>query len=215
LVGLLVLAGNNMKLISWTNNEDFDRDGYFILRNLYDPQKLYHPVPQERGQINYYGSLDKFEHKEEETQVNGSLARYSHPQYKEAHTEIRLKVEKSIGRKLYNTYYYDRFYFSGQELSKHTDRDACEISVTLHISSSLKQDWPIYIQTPENIDVSAHLNAGDAMVYKGRERPHWRDAMPGKKKTWLSRNEDYYHQIFFHYVLADGHFAHCAFDMAR
>jgi hypothetical protein len=27
--------------------------------------------------------------------------------------------------------------------------------------------------------------------------------------------EQYYHQIFFHYVLADGQRAHCAWDRAR
>ena len=33
---------------------------------------------------------------------------------------------------------------------------------------------------------------------------------------WFSKKEDlYYHQAFFHYVLADGSRAHCAFDAAR
>ena len=44
-----------------------------------------------------------------------------------------MKLEKHIGRKLYNTYYYDRFYFPGQKLERHADRDACEISVTVHV----------------------------------------------------------------------------------
>lgn len=204
-----------MKMKSWTHNEFFDANGYLVVPNLCNVENLYHPVPEERGQITYYGSLDKFDHQEEESQVIGSLARYSHPQYKQTHNEIRLKIEKILGRKLYNTYYYDRFYFPGQELAKHTDRDACEISVTLHIGTSLKEPWPICIETPENIAASAILNPGDAMIYKGRERPHWREPMPGKKKIFWNKREDYYHQIFFHYVLADGHFAHCAFDMAR
>ncbi len=59
------------------------------------------------------------------------------------------------------------------------------------------------------------LEPGDGMIYKGCERPHWREPMPGKKKTWWNRKEDYYHQIFFHYVLADGIRSHCAFDAAR
>ena len=63
------------------------------------------------------------------------------PQYRSIHSGIRLKLEKELGRKLYNTYYYDRFYFPGQELTKHTDRDACEISVTVNVSTNLKQPW--------------------------------------------------------------------------
>ena len=60
------------------------------------------------------------------------------------------------------------------------------------------------------------------MIYKGCERPHWRDPMSGfsgkKSKKLFGKTpaaEQYYHQIFFHYVLADGQRAHCAWDRAR
>lgn len=200
---------------SWTRNEFLEEHGYLVIKNLYDSKKLYHSVPEERGQINYYGSLNNFSHNPIETQVEGSLARYSHPQYKEAHSQIRSELEKRIGRKLYNTYYYDRFYFPGQELKKHTDRDACEISVTVHISTSLNKCWEIWIKTVKGEERAVCLEPGDGMIYKGCERPHWREPMPGKKKTWWNRKEDYYHQIFFHYVLADGIRSHCAFDAAK
>jgi hypothetical protein len=200
---------------SWTRNEFLEEHGYLVIKNLYDPEKLYHPVPQERGQINYYGSLNNFSHNPIETQVEGSLARYSHPQYKETHSQIRLRIEKEIGRKLYNTYYYDRFYFPGQELKKHTDRDACEISVTVHVSTNLKKCWSIWIKTVHGEERAICLEPGDGMIYKGCERPHWRESMPGKKKSWWNKKELYYHQIFFHYVLQDGIRSHCAFDAAR
>jgi hypothetical protein len=38
-----------------TNNSQFEKDGYLVIKNLWDPQELYRPVPQERGQINYWG----------------------------------------------------------------------------------------------------------------------------------------------------------------
>ena len=59
------------------------------------------------------------------------------------------------------------------------------------------------------------------MIYKGCERPHWRDPMPGLIETALARakgNLDpslYYHQIFFHYVLQDGIRAQCAWDRTK
>ena len=68
---------------------------------------------------------------------------------------------------------------------------------------------------------SVVLQPGDGMIYKGCERPHWRDPMPTprrrKRDIILRRKEKeyYYHQIFFHYVLADGQRAHCAGDKAR
>ena len=40
---------------SKTNNEDFDKNGYLVVKNLYDPEKLYRPVPEIRGQFNYWG----------------------------------------------------------------------------------------------------------------------------------------------------------------
>ena len=213
---------------SWTRNEFFDTNGYLIIKNLCDPEKLFHPVPKERGLFNWKGSneLDKFTYEEVEIQVNGSVARYWHPQYRKIHSEIRLVLEQVIGRKLYNTYYYDRFYFPGQPLIKHTDRPSCEISVTIHIGTNIKESWPIWIKTPDTFEDntmktliasgenrSVHLEAGDGMVYKGCERPHWRDPMPGLLESKINKDESlYYHQIFFHYVLQDGIRAHHAWD---
>ena len=54
-----------------------------------------------------------------------------------------------------------------------------------------------------------NLEKGDGVLYKGCERPHWRDRMPGTLETSLAQlnqkslDELYYHQIFFHYVLQD------------
>jgi hypothetical protein len=214
-----------------TNNEQFDRDGYLVIKNLWDPQDLYCDPPGIKGQYNYFGKLDKFSHIPVECQVEGSTSRYYYPPYKYAHSQIRLKLEEEIGKKLYNTYYYDRFYNPGQALSKHADRPACEISVTVHVSTNLSTLWPIWIKTPDTYDDpktkvniikkgenrSVILGPGDGMLYKGCERPHWREPMPTEyRKTWYGKKVKkeglYYHQIFFHYVLADGLRAHCAGD---
>jgi hypothetical protein len=229
---------------TWTRNKQFDKDGYLKVENLWDPKELYHPVPEIRGLLNYVGDdPTQFQHSDVENQVEGSCSRYSHPQYRKIHSGVRKKLEKILGRNLYNTYYYDRYYFSGQELHRHADRDACEISVTMHVSTNLPddlKDWEIKIKTPDTytdktnqivlIPGDEHtciLNPGDGMIYKGCERPHWRDPMPGTpkhmqttKKGFFNRKieepiEYYYHQIFFHYVLADGQRAHCAWDRSR
>ena len=223
---------------SKTNNEQFDKDGYLLIKNLYDPKELFSEVPKERGQYNYHGNLKMFSFTPVEMQVEGSVARYHYPPYKYIHSQIRLKLENIIGKKLFNTYYYDRFYFPGQALTPHADRPACEISVTFHISSNLKTPWPIWIKTPDTYNDetkseiiergenrSVILEAGDGMIYKGCERPHWRYPMPSdpvrkrdKIFNFITRkkpDETYYHQVFFHYVLADGQRAHCANDMAK
>ena len=218
---------------SWTRNEFFDENGYLIIKNICDPKILVDDIPKERGQLNYRGkSLDAYEHIATESQVKGSVSRYSDPKYREIHNQIRLILEKLIGRKLYNTYYYDRFYFPGQELEKHTDREACEISISVHISTNLKEQWPFWIKTPDTFsdqskseltstgkDVPINIESGDGIVYKGCERPHWRNPMPGLLESSLKNAKGesnfllYYHQIFFHYVLQDGIRAHHAWDM--
>ena len=220
---------------SWTRNENFEKDGYLVIKDLWDPEELYHPLPAEKGLLNYYDrNPDHFNYQEVEGQVDGCLSRYWHPQYRTIHSGVRKKLEKEIGRKLYNTYYYDRYYFPGQALAKHSDRPACEISVTVHISTNLpepERDWPIWIKTPDTYvdkqksavlvpgeNHSCILNPGDGMVYKGCERPHWREALPTPRKrrrdVLLRRKQPdyYYHQIFFHYVIQDGLRASSAWD---
>jgi hypothetical protein len=221
---------------SVTGNEEFDANGYLYVKKLVDPKELYEPAPKERGQYNYHGDLSKFSFEPVERQVEGSIARYYYTPYKHIHTQVRLKLEKIIGKKLYNTYYYDRYYFPGQELTMHTDRASCEISVTINISTNLKHPWPIKIKTPDvysdnkktNILTPGEVRSisfepGDGVIYKGCERPHWRDKMPsnyGKheskfRKIMKKEDDTYYHQVFFHYVLADGNRVQHAFDAVQ
>lgn len=202
----------------------FNRHGYMVIKNLYDPKELYHPVPKERGQIKYWGKkLDQFSYSENESQVNGSLARYSHPQYREIHSKIRLILEDILGEKLYNTYYYDRFYFVGQRLFRHADRDACEISVSVQISTNSFVPWPLCIETPSGEERFANLQNGWGFLYKGCEREHWREPLESRysrigkfiNKITNTKDDTYHHQIFFHYVRANGPRVQYAYDIEK
>lgn len=206
---------------SKTNNEQFDDSGFVLVKNIIDPKILVSEIPEEMGMYHYYGDETKFSHQRVEEQVPGSVSRYYYPRYKEAHIELKKKIENIIGKKLYQTYYYDRFYFPGQELKKHFDRDACEISITVHIGSNLNERWPFWIKNGEGKDCACYMEPGDGIIYKGCERVHWRDPMPSNKSSFIkklfSKKEDqiYYHQAFFHYVLSDGSRSHYAFDAVR
>jgi len=198
-----------------TKFKDFDKTGFFIVENICNVTELIEEVPEERGYIRYLKPNDKeyklgkqFVKEECDDQMKGCFSRYKNPRYKHFHTKLRLILEEIIGKKLYNTFYYDRFYFPGNELKRHVDRHACEISITLHIGSNLKQDWPISIESVDGEVYDVELNPGDALVYKGCDRPHWRDVMIGRESA-------YYHQAFFHYVLADGTRCQYAFDVCK
>ena len=97
-------------------------------------------------------------------------------------------IEKEVNLNLLGTYAFWRMYTKFSELKKHTDRPACEISVTVNINSD-GTEWPIYMDGE-----AMNLNIGDAAIYLGCEVEHWRDPFSG----------DYQMQAFLHYVNKDG-----------
>lgn len=205
-----------------TRNREFDFNGYLVIKNFCDVSDYIEKAPRERGKLTYRNDEFHFSHYPEDVQVSGCLSRYGYPKYKQLHHDIRIKLENIIGKKLFNTYFFDRFYFPGQELKNHLDRDACEISVSLHISSTpTNLEWPLWIKSAQGNNISVLLNPGDVLVYKGCERPHWREPLQSaysKKELFLKKlkkieDDTMYHQIFFHYVLADGIRIHHAGDL--
>lgn len=194
---------------------------YFVPKIVKDPENLFCPVPPMRGQMVYFGnSLDKFQYIAEEQQVKGSLSRYNIPIYKDLHFLVKKEIEHILDMDLYPTYFYDRFYFEGQELVRHTDRPSCEISVTLQISTNLKNPWEIWFETYKGNQVNVSMNNGDACIYRGMDLPHWRNPMKSRynkieqmyRKIKKLEDDTYLHQIFLHYVDANGPCLQHAFD---
>lgn len=198
------------KNISWTYNDEFEKRGFFIIKNLCDPSLLYSEVPSDDFKnkvLNYYNRIKSIEISDE-PQVFNSSSRRNFPPYEQFQFSIKPIIENFIGRKLYTTYWYDRFYFLNQELKIHTDKEQCEISCSLHISSNLKKYWDFKLMNLYGEEKSVQLNPGDAIVYKGIQIPHWRDPLPSRhdKKNSTQNDDTYYHQSFFHYVLQDGNY---------
>lgn len=200
--------------------EYFLKHGYLIVENLFNPKELYCKVPEGRGKIVYGGSYDNYKHLGDEPQVHGSLARYGYPKYKEIHSRVRLILEDILGEELYNTYYYDRFYFRGQRLDRHIDRDSCEISVSVQISSNFIFPWAFGLTDLRGEEVAVELQDGWGIIYMGCDIEHWRDPLPSRynklgrfiNKIIRKKDDSYWHQIFFHYVRANGNRAHFAND---
>lgn len=197
---------------SWTNNEEFDQNGAILLKNVVDGSLLIRPKPKTTEVTNYKKRL-LITRPSSEAQVLGSIECYNYPEYQYYHRGVVKKIiEEAIGRSLYPTYYYDRFYLQHQSLPAHIDREACEISASMIISTTLTEPWPLYVVKPfddlSNIDVEMYnATDKDLIIYKGLECIHFRDNMP--------RGDHTHHQIFFHYVLQDGHRAFCAYDNGR
>ena len=105
-------------------------------------------------------------------------------------------VEKESNSKLFPTYAYWRYYVFGATLSKHSDRPACEISVTACIKKY--DNWPIIVEGE-----SFEIKEGDAVLYAGCDQKHGR---PGVYKG------EGMAQVFFHYVDQNGPYKDHAYD---
>ena len=81
---------------AWTRNDKFEKDGYLVVKDLWDAEDLYHPLPDIKGQLNYWSKdVTKFNHNPVEGQVEGSLARYWHPQYRKSTYWDSSKIRKN------------------------------------------------------------------------------------------------------------------------
>lgn len=98
-------------------------------------------------------------------------------------------LQDTVEEKLTPTYSYARAYKNGDMLAPHTDIDACEVSVTLHLGSD-GVEWPIYFTKPNGEVVGMNLQPGQGVIYLGCVSEHWRDTYEGYE----------YGQVFLHYV---------------
>ena len=153
----------------------------------------------------------------ETSQQHGGLVRKtdavpqgSFDQYSSLATELLLKqslslIEAVTGRKLLPAYSYWRMYEHGAELIRHTDREACEISVTLPIHADpAEPQWPIWMRDLHGAEAAIALSPGSAAVYRGALVKHWREPLAGRVQ----------YQVFLHYVVAGGAFEAFAYDAA-
>ena len=134
------------------------------------------------------------------------------PEFDDLLEQLTPYFEEASGKKLLPTYSYARLYRNGEVLKPHTDRPACEISATITLNSD-GTVWPIYMADPatesfsvfvgkndNDVDTfasnisSVSMSVGDAVLYRGSEKIHWRNQFSGK---WCA-------QVFLHYVDANG-----------
>jgi hypothetical protein len=114
---------------------------------------------------------------------------------------LRPGIEENSGLRLLPTYSYFRLYKHGDVLCRHRDRRACEISISLNIGQKPADPWPLRLED-ESGSYAALLRPGDALLYRGIDKFHWREPYQGKMLV----------QVFLHYVDRDGPHADQKFD---
>jgi len=140
--------------------------------------------------INYYNEFpDEFKY---DSQVRLSTTMYNFRPFLELLVNKLPYMNELMGEQMFPTYSFARIYKNSAVLEAHTDREACEISVTLHLGGDKK--WPIWFTDPKGNKVSVELKPSQAVIYKGIISEHGRDAFQGTE----------YVQVFLHYVRSNG-----------
>jgi hypothetical protein len=174
-------------------NQKLLNNNYLIIPNFISSSRA-----KELG--NDFKVYAELENKGGDIQAPNSQTQHNYISFLELLCEKIQHVSSILEETVLPTYTHSRVYYNESVLEKHLDRDACEISLTIHLNGD--KSWPIYIQTPSGEEKSVILEPGDAMMYLGRIAQHWRDAYDG----------DYYTQVFLHYVRSRGECAYAYFD---
>jgi hypothetical protein len=138
----------------------------------------------------------------QDSQVPGSLILYGDPSFDTLLAQLAEPLSALLDIRLVPTYSFARVYRRGNVLPMHTDRPACEHSVSLHLAASGGDEWGIEILDLAGAEQSITLSPGAGIVYQGGRVRHGRGPCP----------TDWYAQVFLHYVDADGSYAAEAFD---
>jgi hypothetical protein len=175
--------------------ETFRRHGYLVI-----PQLI------ERSLADFFWSYvqTKFASRllsSGDPQVPHTPSGYGDPAFDGLLEYLRPRVEEGSGLSLHPTYSYFRLYKHGDVLKRHRDRPACEISVTLNLEQMPAEPWPIFVERDAG-PYAALLAPGDALLYRGLDCFHWREAFQGERLA----------QVFLHYVDRDGPHAGHKYD---
>lgn len=169
---------------------DFDKNGYVHLKSFLDEDNC-------KELTDILKDLVDQGKTKQDVQCPISEAIHGTETFDKLLEDLLPHFEKVCNKQLYPTYSYARLYKPGEELKKHTDRPACEISATITLGFD-GDVWSIYM-AGNKID----MQVGDAVLYRGMDIEHWREKYT--EGQWQA-------QVFLHYVDANGPHADQKYD---
>ncbi len=97
------------------------------------------------------------------------------------HRQLTAAISAIAGEAVKPSYTYVVSYQGGCELEKHVDREQCEYTISLLVDYPPEREhespWPLCIESPAGI-VTITQRIGDALLFRGRELPHFRPRLP-------------------------------------
>ena len=199
--------------------DTYHRDGYVALSGLFPPEVLLHFYQMMQADLQAAGRpLQSFT-------ARGPLLRQPAIevyalQYKPMLTllwGLTPRIAQVVGRELLPTYAYFRAYQHGDVCRVHSDRQACEHSLSLTIAYGDDRPWALSVAT-ERTDTpkpvvednfggqpygSVAMQPGDGVLYQGTHHRHGR--LDPNPNSWSAH-------LFLHWVEKGGRYADQAFD---
>ncbi len=153
----------------------FRRHGYVNVRGLIHPFHLDALRKYYRRLIRCGGmSLG-------DGQTSSRYVRHNEPVSRFFHHQLTRTINEIVGEAVKPAYTYVVSYQGGSELEKHVDREQCEFSVSLLIDYPPERErdspWPLCIESGTGT-VAVTQIIGDALLFCGRELPHFRPMLP-------------------------------------
>ena len=151
-------------------------------------------------------------------QKTPELYGYDYPMFTSVLWGATPAVEAVTGETLLPTYCYFRLYRAGDIGRVHSDRPACEHSLSLTLGYSDGLAWPLEVSSRpldkphgradddfavDEPRTAIPMEVGDAVLYRGVDRVHGRTT-PNPNR-WTAH-------LFLHWVARDGPYADQAFD---
>ncbi len=176
----------------------FDKDKYLVIKQAVSKEiaelcseylKLKRKVFYTLRETKTISRFNEWFGRMVDTQIPDTYCIYSDILMETLLTKVKKKMKEITKLDLIETYSYVRLYKKGDELKRHKDRNACEISTTLNLGGD---SWPIFIEPSGDLGKKGNkiiLEPGDMLVYRGSILEHWREPFEGNECI----------QVFLHY----------------
>jgi len=197
--------------------ESYRSHGYVLLKQLFPPLVLAMFRGRLQQDLNLSGSRDFVRGNNLLTKPAIEVYSLEYPPMSAFHWGLTPRVTQVAGCELMPSYAYFRIYQQGDVCRVHSDRPACEHSLSLTVELGDNIPWALSMEkrrleqplTDVDPDFGAEpysaipMSAGDAVMYRGVNHRHGR--LDPNPNSWSAH-------LFLHWVDASGPYADHAFD---